>query len=83
MRDLWQRIEVLMKVSCPSRYARLPGPASPAEIGDAENVIGIQLPGELRDLLAIHNGPGDAGVSGLIETYCLCSTQEVAKHWQF
>ena len=85
MKDLWQRIEFLMMARCPNRYARLPGPTSPTEIGNAEETIGTQFPDDLRQLLEIHNGTGDdrVGAAGLLETYFLCSAQDIAKRWKY
>ena len=62
MRDVWQRIENLLHNQAPDLLARLAAGASPEAITKTEAKLGYQLPDEVRESYAIHDGSGNAGI---------------------
>jgi cell wall assembly regulator SMI1 len=54
--ETWQRVERWLSAHAPKVLARLPKGASEIALEEAEEVMGLALPQELRESLAIHDG---------------------------
>ena len=62
MRQVWARIEALLRAMAPDRLAALAGGASPATIAAAEGQLGFVLPEDARASYAVHDGSGGEDV---------------------
>ncbi len=62
MRDVWLRIEAVLRSAAPDLYADLTKatPATVHAIAAAEDLIGLSLPEDVRASYAVHNGSGEA-----------------------
>ena len=62
MRDVWLRIEAVLRKTCPSLLASLAPGVSAEEIAAAEDRLGLSLPDDVRKSYSVHNGSGDEGI---------------------
>lgn len=62
MREVWARIEAVLRASAPDRDAALPAGASPKTLDLAEECLGFALPEEVRESYLVHDGSGDADI---------------------
>lgn len=60
MRDVWLRIEAVLRVAAPDLYASLAHPASAQAVEASETRIGVSFPADVRASYAIHDGSGGA-----------------------
>jgi cell wall assembly regulator SMI1 len=58
MRQIWARIEAVLKATVPARFATLAAGATSEAIRAAETRLGVSLPGDVRESYAIHDGSG-------------------------
>ncbi|MCY0931670.1 hypothetical protein OTB20_36920 [Streptomyces sp. H27-H1] len=54
--ESWRRIDAWLATHVASDFALLNPPATPAEIRQAERILGTQLPSHLGESLQCHNG---------------------------
>lgn len=89
-RSAWMRIEAVLRATAPDLLAALPAGASPEAIAAAERHLGVELPADVRETYAAHDGTGgvdDGG--GIIPTeyygllgVALHSLDEMVREWQ-
>ena len=60
MRDVWDRIEAVLRTTAPEILAALPAGASLQATAAAEAHLGFALPADVRESYAVHDGSGDA-----------------------
>jgi len=83
MQTLWERLETWAKDNAPSMAEDLAQGATSAEIEELEAIVGIALPVELRDSLAIHNGENDGWPCKIFaDRGAYLSTQRIAEQWK-
>ncbi|WP_439631840.1 TIGR02996 domain-containing protein [Gemmata sp.] len=89
-RSAWTRIEAVLRATAPDLLAALPAGASPEAIAAAERRLGVELPADVRESYAVHDGSGgvDHG-AGIIPTeyygfmgVALHSLDEMVREWQ-
>lgn len=80
MLDVWRRIEDWLSANAPQLLDELPEGASEDDIHGVESALGIELPADLRDSLAIHDGDDDVGIA---IGWCLLSTTQIVESWLF
>jgi cell wall assembly regulator SMI1 len=73
----WQRIETWLAAHAPASAAALAGPASPAQLGETQQRIGVTLPPELVASLLRHNGMGTGGGDLLPSIYRPVSAADI------
>lgn len=64
MREVWARIEEVLRATAPDVLAILPAGASPAAISAAEDRLGVSLPADVRESYSAHDGSGGAHAGG-------------------
>ena len=57
-RSAWARIAAVLRATAPDLLAVLPTGASPGVIAAAERELGVELPADVRESFAIHDGSG-------------------------
>lgn len=62
VRDVWERIEAVLRVTAPGRVNSLAAGASPETIAAAEKRFGFALPEDVRDSYAVHDGSNQADI---------------------
>jgi cell wall assembly regulator SMI1 len=60
MRDVWLRIEAVLRASAPDLYAALAKAAPAQAIAAVEDRIGLTVPEDVRASYAVHDGSGEA-----------------------
>lgn len=60
VREVWARIEAVLRPNAPNLLAVLPAGASPEAIAAAEQRLGFRFPADVRDSYAVHDGSGGA-----------------------
>ncbi|MBM7089929.1 SMI1/KNR4 family protein [Streptomyces sp. NPDC056956] len=80
--ESWTRIENWLAEHAPATYAALAPPADPADIAEAERVIGRPLPRPVVRSLLRHDGLLDQRGSLLPACYRPMSAREIAAAWQ-
>lgn len=79
MKAVWNRIDTWLDRHAPAILSKLQPGATDEELRQAEAVIGIELPQEVRASYRVHNGyTGDA----FIEEWRLISLKEMSATWQ-
>ncbi len=86
MREVWARIEAVLRATAPDRFAALAAGATPEAIGAAETRLGVTLPPDVRESYAVHDGSGEVDIVpyeiyGLIAVP-LHSLAEIVREWQ-
>jgi cell wall assembly regulator SMI1 len=90
MRDVWLRIEAVLRATAPDLYADLAkaAPATAQAIAAAEDRIGFALPEDVRASYAVHDGSGEACIlpqsygHGCMNGVALLSLDEVVRDTQ-
>ncbi len=77
----WERIEHWLSAHAPPLLANLNDGASPEDLSALEAQLGVQLPDDLRESLARHNGQLDE-FPPLIGGWSLLSCSEIAQEWK-
>ncbi|MGW2873603.1 SMI1/KNR4 family protein [Kitasatospora sp. NPDC001225] len=80
--ESWRWIDSWLATHTPSGLVLLNPPATPSELQDAEQTLGIPLPGDLADSLRCHNGlstwatvlpeQSPLSVSGIVDRWQTC-----------
>ncbi|WP_426399488.1 SMI1/KNR4 family protein [Ralstonia sp. R-29] len=79
MKDQWNQIEEsLLSLDCLERVRLRPG-ASPSQIAELEQHLGVRLPERLKAFLSIHDGQD--GSVGLVGGETLLSVENIRKEW--
>ena len=86
MREVWARIEAVLRATAPDRFAALATGATPEAIKAAETRLGVTLPPDVRESYAVHDGSGEVDIVpyeiyGLIAVP-LHSLAEIVREWQ-
>jgi cell wall assembly regulator SMI1 len=86
MREIWARIEAVLRAKSPERFAGLAAGAPSEAIAAAERRLGITLPVDVRESYAIHDGSGESDIVpnelyGLM-TVPLYSLDEMVREWE-
>jgi len=86
MREVWSRIEAVLRATAPDRFAALADGATPEAIKAAETRLGVTLPPDVRESYAVHDGSGEIDIVpyeiyGLIAVP-LHSLAEMVREWQ-
>jgi cell wall assembly regulator SMI1 len=76
---VWQRIETWLAAHAPVSEAALAGPASPAQLGETQQRIGVTLPPELVASLLRHDGMGTGGGDLLPSIYRPISSADLGR----
>jgi cell wall assembly regulator SMI1 len=61
MRDLWERLETVLKKQTATALDFLNPPASESEIQNAQDELGMRFPSDFTESLRIHNGQQEGG----------------------
>jgi cell wall assembly regulator SMI1 len=62
VRDVWGRIEAVLRATAPELHARLAPGAAAEDLAAAQSALGWELPDDLRESYTIHDGSGEASV---------------------
>ena len=81
MQDVWDRIHSWLEVHAPIVVAALPPGASEAQIQEAEQYLGVQLPEDVKASYRIHDGGPVEGYS-FLDTDQFYSLEGVKSGWQ-
>ena len=58
MREVWARIEAVLRATAPDLLAALPAGASSEAVAAAERRLDVELPADVRETYAAHDGSG-------------------------
>ena len=86
MREVWSRIEAVLRATAPDQFDALAAGATPEVIRATETRLGVALPPDVQESYAIHDGSGEVDVLpstlyGLIAVP-LHSLAEMVREWQ-
>jgi cell wall assembly regulator SMI1 len=86
VREVWVRIEAVLRATAPDLFTALPRGATPEVIGAAETRLGVALPPDVGESYAVHNGSGEIGIIPC-ELYNLIavplhSLDEMVREWE-
>ena len=83
IRELWTRIEGVLRQHVPDTARTLAVPATDQEINELEEAIGLKLPADFRESLGIHDGQDDPT---RCHSFCsdgvLAGTKKIAETWR-
>jgi len=88
-RSAWVRIAAVLEATAPDLLAALPAGASSADVAGAEQRLGVELPADVRESFAVHDGSGEhtgfdvprGYVDGVLAGHLL-SLDEVVSKWE-
>ncbi|MGW7052301.1 SMI1/KNR4 family protein [Streptomyces sp. NPDC054887] len=78
--ESWRRIDAWLATHVASQSALLGPPATTDEIGEAERLLGIPLPGDLAESLRCHNGVNQWAT--LLPEQSPLAVSGIVEHWR-
>jgi cell wall assembly regulator SMI1 len=87
LREVWARIEAVLRATAPDLLAALPAGATPEAIRAAETRLGATLPPDVCESYAVRNGSGEIGIVPCEPDYGvmgipLHSLDEMVREWE-
>lgn len=80
MKQTWDRIEAWLKSNAPDLLRGLNPPAKVSAFAQLQELLGLQLPDDVRESYLIHDGQPET-TGGLINATILLSLEEIGRQW--